>query len=226
MPQFADLPLQRLHFLGHLGRDTGALAAVDLGLLHSFMQRLRNAADLLFHRHHGCPSGQMIRLVIENHPSRPLEDFGRIVVRRLACRGFTLSGVGASDRSGAVQTGNENARVTGRASFWSEIAAGLMVPGSTGQIKKTSPAFRRQPSIQRDPVSHSNKRADSVLGHNRSRNAGRNRPRRAFRAKFTGHNKLMLAHLRSTNVRRYDFPSRRTVAGSNPTGPDGHRDLS
>ncbi|MCK8458529.1 hypothetical protein, partial [Sphingomonas faeni] len=52
-------------------------------------------------------------LVIENHPYRPLADFGRKLVRRLARHGSTFSGVGASDKPGAVQT--DNARFyTGR----------------------------------------------------------------------------------------------------------------
>ncbi|MCK8455114.1 hypothetical protein, partial [Sphingomonas faeni] len=42
-------------------------------------------------------------LVIENHPYRPLADFGRKLVRRLARHGSTFSGVGASDKPGAVQ---------------------------------------------------------------------------------------------------------------------------
>ncbi|MEG3169651.1 hypothetical protein U1737_15775, partial [Sphingomonas sp. LB3N6] len=38
-----------------------------------------------------------------NHPYRPLADFGRKLVRRLARHGSTFSGVGASDKPGAVQ---------------------------------------------------------------------------------------------------------------------------
>ena len=37
LPQFTDLALQRLHLVGHLGRNTAALAAIDLGLLHPLM---------------------------------------------------------------------------------------------------------------------------------------------------------------------------------------------
>ena len=43
-------------------------------------------------------------LVIENHPYRPLADFGRKLVRRLARHGSTFSGVGASDKPGAIQS--------------------------------------------------------------------------------------------------------------------------
>ena len=55
LPQFTNIALQRLHLVG-LGRDTGALAAVDLSLLHPLMQRPRNAADLLRDRNHRRPS--------------------------------------------------------------------------------------------------------------------------------------------------------------------------
>lgn len=71
MPQFADLALQCLYLVDHLGRDTAALAAVDLGLLHPLMQRLRNAADLLGNRYHGRPPGWVVLLVIKK-PSAPL----------------------------------------------------------------------------------------------------------------------------------------------------------
>jgi hypothetical protein len=40
--------------------------------------------------------------VIENHPYRPLADFGRKLVRRLARHGSTFSGVEASNKPGAV----------------------------------------------------------------------------------------------------------------------------
>jgi hypothetical protein len=41
--------------------------------------------------------------VIENHPHRSLADFRRKLVRCLARHGSTFSGVGASDKPGAVQ---------------------------------------------------------------------------------------------------------------------------
>jgi len=44
----------------------------------------------------------MIPLVIENHPYRSLADLGRKLVCRLAHIGSTFSGVGASDKPGAV----------------------------------------------------------------------------------------------------------------------------
>jgi hypothetical protein len=49
----------------------------------------------------------VIPLVIENHPYRPLADFERKLVRRLARHGSTFSGVGASDKPGAVQQTEE-----------------------------------------------------------------------------------------------------------------------
>ncbi|MCK8458059.1 hypothetical protein, partial [Sphingomonas faeni] len=56
-------------------------------------------------------------LVIENHPYRPLADFGRKLVRRLARHGSTFSGVGASDKPGAVQQ-----RLVAR--YWSRYGGG------------------------------------------------------------------------------------------------------
>lgn len=105
LTQFADLVLQRLHLVGHLSRDTAALAAVDLGLLHPLMQRLRNAADLLGNRYHGRPPGRVIPLVIKNHPHQSLADFECKRVGRLASYGSTFLGVGASDKLGAVHLG-------------------------------------------------------------------------------------------------------------------------
>lgn len=52
LPKLADLVFQRLYLVGNFGRDTSALAAVDLRLLHPLMQRLRHATDLLRDRHH------------------------------------------------------------------------------------------------------------------------------------------------------------------------------
>jgi hypothetical protein len=40
--------------------------------------------------------------VIQDHPHRAGSDLGRKLVRRLACHGSTFSGVGASDKPGAV----------------------------------------------------------------------------------------------------------------------------
>src|SRR3546814_16000578 len=45
----------------------------------------------------------MISLVVENHPYRGLADFRHKLVRCLAYTGSTFSGVGASDKPGAVQ---------------------------------------------------------------------------------------------------------------------------
>jgi len=42
--------------------------------------------------------------LIVNHPHRSLSDFRRKLVRCLARHGSTFSGVGASDKPGAVQT--------------------------------------------------------------------------------------------------------------------------
>ena len=46
MAEFRDLALRRLHLVSNLGRDASPLAAVDLGVLHPIMKRLRNGADL------------------------------------------------------------------------------------------------------------------------------------------------------------------------------------
>jgi hypothetical protein len=86
-----------------LGRDTAALAAIDLGLLHPLMQRLRNATDPLFgNRYHSCPSRVVIPLVVENHPYRAFANLRRKLIHCLANTGSTFSGVGASGKLGAV----------------------------------------------------------------------------------------------------------------------------
>src|SRR3546814_4147744 len=91
-----------LELVGDFGRNAGTLAAVHLGLLHP-VKRLRHAANLLRDRHHRRPSRGMISLVVENHPYRGLADFRHKLVRCLAYTGSTFSGVGASDKPGAVQ---------------------------------------------------------------------------------------------------------------------------
>ncbi len=46
LTKLAVLPLQSLHLLGHIVRQACSLTAIDLGLLHPFVQRGRRAADL------------------------------------------------------------------------------------------------------------------------------------------------------------------------------------
>src|SRR5690606_4005984 len=60
LAQFAILPFKGLHLLGHLGRDAGALAAVDFGLLDPVVQRLRGAADLRRNRHDRLPARRVL----------------------------------------------------------------------------------------------------------------------------------------------------------------------
>src|SRR5690606_31741899 len=98
-----------LHLLGHLGRDAGALAAVDFGLLDPVVQRLRGAADLRRNRHDRLPARRVVTLVVENQPHRALAHFRGKLVRRLAHDAPSYSGVGASGKPGAVHTlGDQN----------------------------------------------------------------------------------------------------------------------
>jgi hypothetical protein len=46
----------------------------------------------------------MLAGVIQNHPNRSGPDVGGKLVRRLACHGSILSGVGASGKPGAVHS--------------------------------------------------------------------------------------------------------------------------
>jgi hypothetical protein len=55
-----------------------------------------------FMRDHKVPPRRMLRLVIQHHPHRPATDLWRKLVRCLARHGSTFSGVGASDKPGAV----------------------------------------------------------------------------------------------------------------------------
>jgi hypothetical protein len=92
LAQLANLAFQCLHLVSDLGRDTGTLAAVNCGLLTPLMQRLRNEADRFGKRYYRRPAGRVIALVIKNHPYRPLADFWRKLVRRLARRRRPLPG--------------------------------------------------------------------------------------------------------------------------------------
>src|SRR5690606_14685188 len=104
LAQFAILPFKGLHLLGHLGRDAGALAAVDFGLLDPVVQRLRGAADLRRNRHDRLPARRVLTLVVENQPHRALAHFRGKLVRRLAHDAPSYSGVGASGKPGAVHS--------------------------------------------------------------------------------------------------------------------------
>ena len=103
MPKLTVLPLQGLQLLGHLSWNANPLPAVNFGPLDPVMQRLRCAADLGRNRCHRRPARRVLAGVIQNHPDRTIADLRRKLVRRLACHGSILSGVGASGKSGAVQ---------------------------------------------------------------------------------------------------------------------------
>jgi hypothetical protein len=103
LPEFPVLTSQSLRSLSSLCPHTSTSATVDLGLLDPIMQRLRRAADLGRNRAYRRPAGGMLALVLQYHPDRPLTDFRRKHVRRLAHHGSTFSRVGASGNSGAVQ---------------------------------------------------------------------------------------------------------------------------
>ena len=62
LTQLAVLPLQRLHLLGHIGRNARALAAVDLGLLDPLVQGLGRATDLRGNRQDRLPARSMLPL--------------------------------------------------------------------------------------------------------------------------------------------------------------------
>ena len=104
LSKLAVLALQRLQLRRHVGRHAGPLAAVDLGLLHPLVQRLRRAADLGRDRRDRRPARGMLAFVIQHHPHRAVADLRRKLVRRLARHGSTFSGVGASGKPGAVHS--------------------------------------------------------------------------------------------------------------------------
>jgi hypothetical protein len=110
LPQFADLALQRLTLSAtSVGTPPRLPLSTSAFFTHSCSvcgtQPIFSAIDTTVR-----PSGRVITLMIENHPYRPLADFGRKLVRRLARHGSTFSGVGASDKPGAVQS-DEMSRV-------------------------------------------------------------------------------------------------------------------
>lgn len=78
----------------------------DIGLgslkVLSLAEARDKAADLLRHKNHRRPSRRMITLAIQHHPYRSLADLWRKLVPRPAHSRSTFSGVGASDRPGAV----------------------------------------------------------------------------------------------------------------------------
>src|SRR3954451_19910689 len=69
LPELAVLPLKRLELLGDVRRDAAPLAAVDLGLLRPFVQRLRRATDLGRHGFNRRPARCMLMLVIADQPN-------------------------------------------------------------------------------------------------------------------------------------------------------------
>src|SRR3954467_12217553 len=104
LPQLPVLPLQGLQPGGHLGRHTGRTSAVTLRLLQPFIERLPGAADFGGNRDDRRPSRRVLALMIQHQPNRAFTHLGRKLVRRLACHRSTFSGVGASDKPGAVHT--------------------------------------------------------------------------------------------------------------------------
>ena len=56
-------------------KDASPLAAVNLGLLDPFIQRLGRTADLRGNRTHRRPAGCVLALVFQNHPNRAGPDF-------------------------------------------------------------------------------------------------------------------------------------------------------
>lgn len=68
LAKLAVLTFQRVEPIGKVGRHTGVLAAIDLGLLHPLQQSVRRTADLLGSRCDGCPARRMISFVIRIHP--------------------------------------------------------------------------------------------------------------------------------------------------------------
>ena len=85
-------------------RWIGPPAAVDLGLLDPLVQRLRRTAGLRRDRPYRNPARHMLVHIVQHHPHRALAHFRRMIVRRLAHRAPSYSGVGASGTPGAVQT--------------------------------------------------------------------------------------------------------------------------
>jgi hypothetical protein len=74
----------------------------------------RSAVELRAHlaryRHDRCLSRRMLVLVIQHHPHRAPTDLRRKLVRRLACHRSIFSGVGASDKPGAVHSRTRKSR--------------------------------------------------------------------------------------------------------------------
>ena len=75
LAQIPALPLQRLHLLGHLRRDAGSLATVDLGLLHPLVQGPGRATDICGNRHDRLPARSMLTFVVEDQPHRAATHF-------------------------------------------------------------------------------------------------------------------------------------------------------
>ena len=113
LAQLAVLALKRLQLCRDLGWHADTSTAIDLGFLDPLVQRLRRTPDLGRDRYDRCPSRCVVAFVVQHHPHRTLTHFRRILVRCLACHRSTFSGVGASDKPGAVQVGRERIAATG-----------------------------------------------------------------------------------------------------------------
>jgi hypothetical protein len=88
-------PVPGLQPPGNLSRNADPLPTVDLGLLDSVIESLRCAADLGRNRCHHRSARRRLAGVIQSNPNRTVPDLRRKLVRRLACHGSILSGVGA-----------------------------------------------------------------------------------------------------------------------------------
>ena len=84
------------------GPALSPITTMKLGLLDPLVSRVRQTNDLRCHRHDRLPARSVLPGIVQNHATGTLTHFGGKLVLRLAHDVPSCSGVGASDKPGAV----------------------------------------------------------------------------------------------------------------------------
>ena len=120
---------RRLEPVGQFARESGAITAVRLELLHPLQQSVRETAPLLGDRCDGCPAGRVLSFVLQHHAHRALADFRRKLVR-CSAHYSAFSQIRASGKPGTLQS-----RGGSMCWAWAELWINIGVGAASGQNK-------------------------------------------------------------------------------------------